>query len=226
MGRRLRIREVFADALAAAVSPRTHVAANSRHIGDWSVSLDKPQGTGSPVGGHDLAGPNHDQFHVPGPKKCLNLATRRGQHSGEIIDVDDFPVSRRKVFRRQHTWTLASFTRLCQGTRYFQPFPATAPHFTVFRRRLSTAATFAYDPAKRPTGITKGSLTFNQAYDRDGNVTSESRSLPSVAPLDAIREDDEKTSLAYHRLTRTTGSGPSERRHHEPRSQARRAARS
>jgi RHS repeat-associated protein len=40
-----------------------------------------------------------------------------------------------------------------------------------------SAAAFLYDRAKRPTKIAKGTLTLEQAYDRDGNVTSESRSL-------------------------------------------------
>ena len=39
------------------------------------------------------------------------------------------------------------------------------------------AVTFAYDRAKRPTEIAKGSDWLRQTYDRDGNVTSESRSL-------------------------------------------------
>ena len=43
-----------------------------------------------------------------------------------------------------------------------------------------TGATFGYDAAKRPTSITKGSLSLSQTYDRDGNVTSESRSLTGV----------------------------------------------
>ena len=42
-------------------------------------------------------------------------------------------------------------------------------------------ATFAHDGAKRLTGITKGTLTETQTYDRDGNVTSEARSFPSVS---------------------------------------------
>ncbi len=43
-----------------------------------------------------------------------------------------------------------------------------------------SSATFGYDGAKRLTGITKGALTETQTYDRDGNVTSEARSFPSV----------------------------------------------
>lgn len=37
------------------------------------------------------------------------------------------------------------------------------------------AADFGYDGAKRLVSITKGSLSFGQTYDRDGNVTSETR---------------------------------------------------
>jgi RHS repeat-associated protein len=40
-----------------------------------------------------------------------------------------------------------------------------------------TALAFTYDRAKRLAKIAKGSLTLEQAYDRDGNVISESRSL-------------------------------------------------
>ncbi|HVN12137.1 MAG TPA: RHS repeat-associated core domain-containing protein, partial [Kineosporiaceae bacterium] len=42
-------------------------------------------------------------------------------------------------------------------------------------------ATVSYDAAKRPTGLAMGPLTLGQAYDRDGNVVSESRTLPGVA---------------------------------------------
>jgi len=42
------------------------------------------------------------------------------------------------------------------------------------------SANFAYDAARRPTGITKGSLTESQTYSRDGNVTAESRSFSGV----------------------------------------------
>ncbi len=44
-----------------------------------------------------------------------------------------------------------------------------------------TPASFAYDAAKRVTGLTLGSLaSFGQTYDRAGNVTTESRSLSLI----------------------------------------------
>lgn len=64
------------------------------------------------------------------------------------------------------------------------------------------ALTFAYDGAKRLTGLTKGSLTENQAYDRGGNVTSESRSFPGVSG-DAGTTTQ---SFVYDALSRVTSS--------------------
>ncbi len=46
------------------------------------------------------------------------------------------------------------------------------------------AATLTYDAAKRPTGFAKigtAAASFAQAYDRDGNVTAEGRSLTGVS---------------------------------------------
>ena len=63
-------------------------------------------------------------------------------------------------------------------------------------------ATFAYDAAKRPTGITKGSLTENQTYDRDGNVATEVRSFPSVTGDPGTGTQ----SFAYDALGRVIGS--------------------
>jgi RHS repeat-associated protein len=45
----------------------------------------------------------------------------------------------------------------------------------------SSSAAFTYDRAKRPTRIDKGTIWISQAYDRDGNVTSEARSFPGVS---------------------------------------------
>ena len=71
-------------------------------------------------------------------------------------------------------------------------------------RKWSTgsAAVVAYDNARRPTSITKGTTTFGQAYDRDGNVTAESRSLPGVAG----NAGSGSQSFTYDGLNRVTGS--------------------
>lgn len=63
-------------------------------------------------------------------------------------------------------------------------------------------ATLGYDRAKRPTSLDTGTLAFDQAYDRDGNVTSESRSLPGVSG-DA---GSGSQAFAYDALNRLTGS--------------------
>jgi hypothetical protein len=48
----------------------------------------------------------------------------------------------------------------------------------------SDTATLAYDAAKRPTTLSFGVAGWlSQGYDRDGNVTSEARSLTSVSGL-------------------------------------------
>ena len=62
--------------------------------------------------------------------------------------------------------------------------------------------TFAYDGAKRLTGMTKGSLTESQTYDRASNVTTESRSFPGVTG-DAGATTQ---TFAYDGLYRVTGS--------------------
>jgi RHS repeat-associated protein len=51
------------------------------------------------------------------------------------------------------------------------------------------AASFSYDAANRPTGFSKigtAAASFGQTYDRDGNVTSEDRSLTGVLGLAAL----------------------------------------
>jgi RHS repeat-associated protein len=62
-------------------------------------------------------------------------------------------------------------------------------------------ATFGYDTAKRPISITKGGLTENQTYDRDGNVASESRSFPSVSGDPGTGTQ----TFSYDALNRVTG---------------------
>jgi RHS repeat-associated protein len=67
------------------------------------------------------------------------------------------------------------------------------------------AATYAYDGAKRPTSVTKAgtaAATFSQAYDRDGNVTAEGRTLAGVSG-DAGTGSQ---AFAYDGLSRVTGS--------------------
>ncbi len=66
-----------------------------------------------------------------------------------------------------------------------------------------TSATFGYDQVKRPTSLTKGSISETQAYDRDGNVTSEARSFPNVAATDA---GSGTQSFLYDKLNRVTAS--------------------
>ena len=56
-----------------------------------------------------MTGPYGHHVDVAGPKKRLEFATRRGQHSSEVVNVDDFPVSRRKVFWSEHARTLEQF---------------------------------------------------------------------------------------------------------------------
>ena len=65
-----------------------------------------------------------------------------------------------------------------------------------------SAATFGYDAAKRVTSLTKGSLSFAQAYDRDGNVTSEGRSLTGVTGDPGTGTQ----SFTYDALGRVSGS--------------------
>jgi RHS repeat-associated protein len=65
-----------------------------------------------------------------------------------------------------------------------------------------SAASFGYDAAKRVTSLTKGSLSFSQAYDRDGNVTSEGRSLTGVTGDPGTGTQ----SFSYDALGRVTGS--------------------
>ena len=65
-----------------------------------------------------------------------------------------------------------------------------------------SAATFGYDAAKRVTSLTKGSLSFAQAYDRDGNVTSDGRSLTGVTGDPGTGTQ----SFSYDALGRVTGS--------------------
>jgi RHS repeat-associated protein len=66
-----------------------------------------------------------------------------------------------------------------------------------------STATFAYDAAKRPTTLAKGSLlSLSQAYDRDGNVTSEGRSFSGISG-DAGTGTQ---SFSYDPLNRVTGS--------------------
>jgi len=72
-------------------------------------------------------------------------------------------------------------------------------------------ATFAYDGAKRLTGITEGSLTEDQTYDRAGNVTAESRSLTGVSG-DAGGGSQSFRYDALDRVTSTDGLSASANR--------------
>ena len=65
-----------------------------------------------------------------------------------------------------------------------------------------SAATFAYDAAKRVTSLAKGSTSFSQAYDRDGNVTAEGRALTGVTGDSGTGTQ----SFTYDALGRVTGS--------------------
>jgi RHS repeat-associated protein len=64
------------------------------------------------------------------------------------------------------------------------------------------SATFSYDAAKRPTGLTKGALTETQAYDRDGNVAAEVRNFSGISG-DAGTGTQ---TFTYDALDRVTGS--------------------
>jgi RHS repeat-associated protein len=69
----------------------------------------------------------------------------------------------------------------------------------------SGQATLSYDGAKRPTAFAKvgsAAASFSQAYDRDGNVVSEGRTLAGV-PGDA---GNYTQAFAYDGLNRVTGS--------------------
>jgi RHS repeat-associated protein len=67
----------------------------------------------------------------------------------------------------------------------------------------ATAAVVGYDGAKRPISIDRGALVaFDQAYDRDGNVTSESRSLAGVSGDPGTGTQ----SFTYDALNRVTGA--------------------
>jgi RHS repeat-associated protein len=131
------------------------------------------------------------------------------------------------------TWnpdgTLASRTDGAIGTTAFQydwadrltranlpdTFSTATPEFTwradgLIRSRTygaGTAVTFGYDSAKRLTDIAKGSLTLGQTYDRDGNVTSESRSLGFAG--DAGGGTQTFTYDALNRVTGASGLGTS-----------------
>jgi hypothetical protein len=70
-----------------------------------------------------------------------------------------------------------------------------------------SAVTFGYDSAKRLTEIAKGSHWLRQAYDRDGNVTSESRSLGLAG--DAGTGTQTFTYDALNRVTGASGLGTS-----------------
>jgi RHS repeat-associated protein len=67
------------------------------------------------------------------------------------------------------------------------------------------AATYGYDGAKRPTTLTKAgtaAAAFSQTYDRDGNVTTEGRSLAGVSGDAGVGSQ----TFAYDGLSRVTGS--------------------
>ncbi len=69
------------------------------------------------------------------------------------------------------------------------------------------AADFTYDAAKRPTAMTKygdAAGSFSQTYDRDGNVTSEGRSLTAVSG-DAGGNTQSFTYDGANRVTAASG---------------------
>ncbi len=75
----------------------------------------------------------------------------------------------------------------------------------------SGAATFGYDLAKRPTAFAKigsAASSFSQTYDRDGNVTSEGRSLTGISG-DAGSATQSFTYDGANRVT--AASGPDQR---------------
>ncbi len=71
----------------------------------------------------------------------------------------------------------------------------------------SGAATFGYDLAKRPTAFAKigsAASSFSQTYDRDGNVTSEGRSLTGISG-DAGSATQSFTYDGANRVTAASG---------------------
>jgi RHS repeat-associated protein len=69
------------------------------------------------------------------------------------------------------------------------------------------AASFSYDAAKRATALAKAgtaAASFSQAYDRDGNVTSEGRSLAGISG-DAGGNTQAFTYDGLNRLTASSG---------------------
>ena len=69
--------------------------------------------------------------------------------------------------------------------------------------------TFAYDAARRPTAATatagRGTLALTQTYDRTGNVTTDSRTMPAAVTGDAGSVTQTFTYDALNRLTGSTG---------------------